>query len=697
MGRINVLDKHTAELIAAGEVVERPASVIKELVENSIDAGSKAITVEIMRGGVSYIRVTDDGCGIMREDIKKAFIRHATSKVANEDDLNSIATLGFRGEALASVSAVAKVELLTLSDNEDMGSRYVIHGGEEIEFDSAGCPIGTTIIVRDIFYNVPARMKFLKKDVAEGNAVTAIIDKIALSHPEIALTYIRDGKQSLKTTGDGNLLSAIYAVYGRDFSKDLIEVNYTLNGVSVHGYVSRPYDARPTRNMQNFFINNRYVRCRTAMVALEEACKGMVMVGKFPSCVLNISLSFEGVDVNVHPAKTEIRFINERPVFDAVYHGVKSALLTNHKEKQMGISDKAQQKTIYNVAGQDNAFKFDSIKLMQQKNQNEKKAFTHNNTTTRPIPEEPIVTLPKKSMPLQPIRLSDSSRESSPVKAYLGMLDRNDKKVDELKAESLDEPVTSVKQTEVLVPEKEEPSVAVKIREKSVDLTGEVKDKSEDLTDNTDEKILESQQLIIEEQNLITQITKPSVRYIGEAFNTYILAQRGDKELMIIDKHAAHERIIYERLKSEKGSAYSQTLLTPITVLLSAGEYDAVINNLDKFSKLGFEIDEFGNSTVAVRAYPQYLSIDDIKSTVEEMAGHLLDNKRQIESEKMDWVYHNIACRAAIKGGNINSDEELKEILRIVENDENIRYCPHGRPVATVIKKNEFEKMFGRV
>lgn len=686
MGRINVLDKHTAELIAAGEVVERPASVIKELVENSIDAGSKSITVEIMRGGVSYIRVTDNGHGIMKEDIRNAFVRHATSKVATEDDLMSISTLGFRGEALASVSAVAKVELMTLSNNEEIGTRFVIHSGEEIEFDSAGCPQGTTIIVRDIFYNVPARMKFLKKDVSEGNAVTAIIDKIALSHPEIAFTYIRDGKQALKTTGDGKLLSAIYAVFGREFAKTLVPVDYSLNGITVTGYVSQPYNSRPNRNMQNFFINNRYVRCRTAMVALEEACKGSVMVGKFPACVLHISLSFEGVDVNVHPAKTEIRFINERPVFDAVYHGVKSALNSNHREKEATLPNRqAAEKTVYNVSGQKTPFSFDSLKLIRQK-QDYSQSRNQQSVESKSTFAEPIISVPRKAAPFQSQRLSDSSDDRKAVEAYLNMLDASDGKSKNGIVKD-----NSEESNEIFVPQ---PSLS----DKGID-----KPKDESLTDSNDTAVTNGEDLQpatqeeIDKNNPITEITKPSVRYIGEVFNTYILAQRGDKEMLIIDKHAAHERIIYEKLKQEKGAAYSQALLEPVTVLLSAGEYDAVTNNTEAFSRLGFEIDDFGSSTVLVRAYPQYLKIEDIKPTVEEMAGYLLDNKKLIESEKMDWVYHSVACRAAIKGGNISNEAELTEILRIVESDEKIRYCPHGRPVSTVIKKSEFEKMFGRV
>ncbi len=326
MGVINVLDKHVAELIAAGEVVERPASVIKELVENAIDAGAKNITVEIKNGGTTFMRVTDDGCGIAKDDVRVAFLRHATSKVKEQEDLDCISTLGFRGEALASIASVSRLQLITRNVNEDIGSSYLIEGGEEVSFDDAGCPVGTTFVIRDLFYNIPARAKFLKKDVSEGNAVSNVIDKTALSRPDIAFTYIRDGKQALKTFGDGKLLSAIYSVFGREFASGLIPVDYKLDSVTVGGYVSKPVHARPNRNMQNFFINGRYVKSRTAMAAVEEAFKHSIMVGKFPSCVLNLSLPFENIDVNVHPSKIEVRFINERPVFDAVYHAVKSAL-----------------------------------------------------------------------------------------------------------------------------------------------------------------------------------------------------------------------------------------------------------------------------------------------------------------------------------------------------------------------------------
>ena len=337
MPKIQVLNKQVAELIAAGEVVDRPSSVIKELVENAVDAGATIITVEIRRGGVTFMRVTDNGCGIAPEDVPTAFLRHATSKVVGEDDLNSIATLGFRGEALASISAVAHVELLTRTPGAVAGVRYTCGGAEEPTLEDAGCPEGTTILVRDLFYNTPARMKFLKKDSTEGNSVAGILDKLALSHPEISFRFLRDGKEQLHTPGDGKLSSTIYAVYGREFSSTLIPVHYELGHVKVEGFISAPTSSRPNRSMQNFFINGRYIRSRTAMAALEEAYKGSIMVGKFPACVLHLHLSFGAVDVNVHPAKLEVRFVNERPIFDAVYHGVKSALHAGDKPKVMEL------------------------------------------------------------------------------------------------------------------------------------------------------------------------------------------------------------------------------------------------------------------------------------------------------------------------------------------------------------------------
>lgn len=655
MGRINILDKHVAELIAAGEVVERPSSVIKELVENSIDAGATAVTVEIKNGGVTFMRVSDNGSGILRDDIRPAFIRHATSKVRVEDDLSAIATLGFRGEALASVSSVSHLELITKAREEDIGTRYLIEGGEEISLDDAGCPDGTTFIIRDLFYNVPARMKFLKTDMAEGNAVSNVVDKIALSHPEIAITYIRDQKTVLRTSGDSKLLSAIYAVYGRDFASSLIPVDYTLGGIHVSGYVSRPENARPNRNMQNFFINRRFVICKTAMAALSEACKGAVMVGKFPSCVLDLDMSFEAVDVNVHPTKLEVRFVNERPVFDAVYHAVKTALMNGDKRVEAKLNKPSVKVNPFELAQ----------KVFRERDEKpsasvpkpdltrlDKRTEQKRSDELFAMLDEPVVTVPKRTA--DSISLSDSA---SPA------------------VENYREYIESVKADKIAEPEKKEeeaPAVPEPIVEKIA-------------VQEADE---EPKPLIDMDENYY--------KYIGEAFGTYIILQKNDKELLLIDKHAAHERIIFEKLKKDKGSGYSQLLLEPITVTLNKIDYTAVTQSLDIFSEAGFDIEDFGSGTVIVRSAPQYLPAEDIESSVIEMAGYLSENKKEIRSEKMEWIYANVSCRAAIKGGNRSTERELIELARQVE-DEDIRRCPHGRPVSLVLTKRELERMFGRL
>lgn len=647
MGRINVLDKHVAELIAAGEVVERPSSVIKELVENSIDAGATAVTIEIKNGGTTFMRVTDNGCGILRDDIKIAFLRHATSKVKVQDDLDKIGTLGFRGEALASISAVSHLELITKSVDENVGTRYVISGGEEVSLDDAGCPDGTTFIIRDLFYNIPARMKFLKTDIGEGNAVSNVVDKIALSHPEVSITYIKDSKQVLKTSGDGKLLSAIYSVYGRDFASSLIPVDYELNGVTVKGYLSKPQNARPNRNMQNFFINKRFVKSRTAMAAIEEACKGSVMVGKFPACVINIDIAFEAVDVNVHPAKIEVRFVNERPVFDAVYHAVKSALFARDTRKNAVFT---QQKSQVRV----NPFEL-AQKVFRERDEETKPSVS----ATVPVKtEQPRVSNPFDILD-EPVKTVTVKPISFDVKVSdVGSVIKTDNIIEKIS--------TTVDSSNATTPVNETVDVA---------------------NDNND----------IEEIKPLIQQSEDTFRYIGEAFKTYIIIEKNSKELILIDKHAAHERIIFERLKSEKGSGFSQMLLEPISVTLNKIDYDSAINNIDMFKDAGFDVEDFGNGVLLVRSAPQYLEKEDIEQTVIEMAGYLTDNKKNIRTEQMDWIYHNVSCRAAIKAGNISTDAELIDIAKKVESDETLRYCPHGRPLCIVISKYEIEKQFGRV
>ena len=663
MGVINVLDKHVAELIAAGEVVERPASVIKELVENAIDAGAKHITVEIKNGGTTFMRVTDDGCGFLREDVKLAFLRHATSKVKEQDDLDHIATLGFRGEALASISAVSRLQLITKSAKEDTGTSYIIEGGEEKSFDDAGCPVGTTFVIRDLFYNIPARAKFLKKDVSEGNTVSNIVDKTALSHPEIAFTFVRDGKQALKTFGDGKLLSAIYAVFGREFTTSLIPVDYQLDGITVSGYVSKPVNSRTNRNMQNFFINGRYVKSRTAMAALEEAFKGSIMVGKFPSCVLNLSLPFEAIDVNVHPSKIEVRFINERPVFDAVYHAAKSALLRHDDRKQAHFKDDSALREIRRSSTFNNAQavfrKPGPPKVQPQiKPKDEFNPFS-DIEFSKPNPKP-------KLQSLDDLHLTDNK---NPFDVYSKHAVKNTKR-EESYSKPQNQPLPLIQK-----PDTPKPAVIAD------------KPKAEEIV--VTEKP-NSEPVVLYEQQ------KDELKYVGELFDTYIIVEKNQKEMLLIDKHAAHERIIYEKLKAEKAGSSAQLLLTPITVTLGKSEYDAAINHLDMFSDCSFEVEDFGNSTLLVRSAPQYIEAAEVADCINEMADYISMGKNDIFTEKMDWFYHNVACRSAIKAGHKNSAQELIDIVKTLEENPQIRYCPHGRPICIVMKKSEIERQFGR-
>lgn len=703
MGVINVLDKHIAELIAAGEVVERPSSVIKELVENSIDAGAKNITVEIKNGGTTFMRVADDGCGIYRDDIKKAFLRHATSKVKTANDLDSIATLGFRGEALASISAVSRLQVITKNENEEIGSCYEIEGGDEISLEEAGCPTGTTFVIRDLFYNIPARSKFLKKDVAEGNAVSALMDKIVLSHPEVAFTFIRDGKQVLRTFGDGKLLSAIYSVFGKDFAKGLIPVDYTLDSVTVKGYISKPINSRPNRNMQNFFINGRFVKTRTGMAALEEAYKGSIMVGKFPSAVLQLTVPYEIIDVNVHPAKIEVRFINERPVFDAIYHAVKTALQQGDERKQVHF----KENTAFNEIKKVNPFNNAQAVFAKAENTPAEKPIKpierieHVLKNSEPKPYNPFDELnlkdeKPKSVSIDNLKMSDSS---NPFDIYSKQAIKRNSELENKKAEFSKQKLEKAEQLILKATQQEEslPKQEITVDDLTAESTETpieteaskeevkpLKEISENSTDNND---------------ALTELPKEQtkLRFLGEAFNTYIIVEKNDNEVLIIDKHAAHERIIYEKLKADSGSANVQYLLTPITVTLDKIDYDAAVSNLDMFAKCSFDVEDFGNGTLLVRSAPQYLAATEIADCITEMSGYIASGKKDIYTEKMDWFYHNVSCRSAIKAGNKSTVQELMDIAWTLEKNPQIKYCPHGRPICIVMTKYEIEKQFGRL
>lgn len=629
MAKINVLPKNVAELIAAGEVVERPASVIKELVENSIDAGATAVTVEIQHGGVTYIRVTDNGCGIERGDVKTAFLRHATSKIKAENDLNSIGTLGFRGEALAAVSAVARVELLTRTENEELGTSYVIAGGEEISLSDAGCPKGTTIIVRDLFFNTPARMKFLKTDVAEANAVGQIMDRIALSHPEISVKFIREGKTALATSGDGKLLSAVYSVLGRDFHKGLIPAENSQDGVTVSGYVCKPVFCKPNRNGQFFFLNGRLVKSGTACAALEQAYKNSAMVGKFPYCVLNITVPFDTVDVNVHPAKTEVRFTDERRVFGAIYYAVKSALASGDTRPEMTLSGAAPH------FAQMTAEQFRQTVIKEP---------------AKPI-EQIVPVVRQEAKPQTTV----SAYEKRPVFSDL------EKPVVAPRKTSLsDEPV----EVKVETVTKEAHSVAEVV-------AAVTKEKKEEIIENIE-----------------------PVKYIGEAFSTYIVAQKGDS-IYLVDKHAAHERILFEKLRREE-KIEQQMLLSSVSVTLQKNEYNAIIENPNLLKAAGFEIEDFGNGSVIVTAIPSALYNCDIASTVSEIAENII-RTGSADIERINDIFHIVACRSAIKAGNISTAAELASLAEQVLSSNDIMYCPHGRPVAMKLTRREIEKQFGRI
>lgn len=634
MAKIHVLDKHVAELIAAGEVVERPASVVKELMENTIDAGAKHVTVEIRDGGVSYIRITDDGCGIHREDVATAFLRHATSKVRTESDLDAIGTLGFRGEALASVAAVAKVEVTTCAAGEMVGTHYVIHGGEEILIEDAGCAEGSTFVVEDLFYNIPARMKFLKKDVSEGNAVAGIVERLALSHPEIAVKFIRNGRVELQTPGDGELLSTIHAVFGKQFASTLIPVKYDMGGVSVNGYVCKPENTRPNRTMQHYFVNDRYVKTQTGMVAIERAYRGKVMTGRFPACVLFIHLSPEAVDANVHPAKIEIRFINEKPVFDAVYYGVLSALESRNSIRQVEMQR-------------------DPIVIQ----------------TTKPNP--PVVETPVKAPIIRPpakVILPNPTPVSNEKKPSIFDLSVDDKPTQVVSLEDCTPYQPIPKPTKPVIEEVKE---VVELPKKSVDVTIAVEPKQTEM------------------------VSEPEIAVIGELFKTYILAQMGES-LFIIDKHAAHERILYNKLKSQS-RVDEQMLLNPVAVTVSREEHTALLESIEELKTAGIDLEDFGGQCVLVRSFPLILSGTDIDSTIREIASGFVGGNREVQSSKLDWIYHSSACRAAIKAGDTSRPAELIDLAKQVLLNDDIRFCPHGRPVCVEMTRKELEKQFGRI
>lgn len=712
---IHVLDKQTAELIAAGEVVERPASAVKELIENAIDAGATQITVKLERGGVSLISVTDNGCGIARSDVPTAFLRHATSKISNESDLERIGTLGFRGEALAAICAVSKVTMITRRAEDEIGTIYTIEGGEEQLCDDVGCAVGTTIEVRDLFYNTPARMKFLKKDVKEGANVSAVVDRIALSHPEVAFKMIKDGKQTLSTQGNGNLRDAVYAVLGRDIALGTIPISYEGGGVKVSGLICKPFKCRPNRNLQLVYLNGRFVKSATVMAALDVGYKNSAMVGKFPYCVLNVEVPFETVDVNVHPAKTEVRFADESRVFDAVRYGVRNALAADTSRpqfEQKGAHIKAKSQEFLNAVFKDGGESLgETVKLPVRAD-----GAKLNDTAAYKTVENAVVG--GRANDIQQ-STADKSTEGSeafdsgefkvtvanPSNYDIAAAKRQDGEFESFNAftgsgvrESVERgPLNSVNiDVEVELPDNDntsKPSVAEPLsteteRQESKDKYNEVQN-----TENIGNETFDKEQSGFQKAARNLQEEEPTARFIGELFKTYILAEQ-DGKLLLIDKHAAHERILFEQQKS-KAVSESQYLLSAATITLEKREYAAITENTELLKKAGFEIEDFGDGTVMVRAVPSMLENDDLESLLSEIADSLLKTG-DVSVEKLDRIYHTVACKAAVKAGWASSEPQLKELMNRALLDPKIRYCPHGRPITVEITRAQLERMFGR-
>ncbi|MCM1226088.1 MAG: DNA mismatch repair endonuclease MutL [Clostridium sp.] len=652
MAEITVLSKDISELIAAGEVIERPASVIKELVENSIDAGAKHIAVEIKNGGTTYMRITDDGCGIAPVQVPIAFLRHATSKIASKDDLDNILTLGFRGEALASVSAVSKVELLTKQSGAEYGTNYVIAGGKEILNEQSGCPDGTTIIIRDIFFNVPVRRKFMKRDAAEANAVISIMQKIILSHPEISFKLIKDNRIEISSAGDGELYSSVYSVYGRDFAHDMIPVDYSENGISVKGYIIKPLYSKSNRSFQNFFINGRFVKSITCSASLEEAYQNLVMVGKYPACVLMLDVPPMTVDVNVHPAKAEVRFSDEKTVFNCVYFAVKNALMASGLIYEFQFKNEAKRSVDY----KSEPFvpeSYDQPKI--------KEAAEKEETVFKTVSNSEYEAPGGSSLEYEPKKHDEVIQFASISTAYA--------------VENAAPPV--------IIDETSLP------HERSVPYSGGFEGFSYLNSDAFKKK-----EIIPE--NPADKEEREQIIVIGEFFKNYIAAQAGDK-IVLIDKHAAHERVIFERLRSRADSSESQLLISGAEILLAETEYSAMLENSKTLADMGFGIDFSNEPFIRVNAVPILLEALNMDEVIPEIAENFLLNKRDPQTHKLDDMLHELACKAAIKANDKNDIKELQKLAETVFYDENIRHCPHGRPVMFVMSRRELEKQFKRI
>ena len=723
MAVIHVLDKHTAELIAAGEVVERPASVVKELLENAIDAGAAQITVSIESGGVKLIEISDNGTGIEAAYIPTAFIRHATSKIQTEEDLNHIHTLGFRGEALASIASVARVEVLTRTEADECASVYRIEGGEAYPIEPGARSVGTTIRVKDLFYNTPARMKFLKKDSSEGTFVADTVAHVALSHPEVSFKFIREGKLQYVTPGDGQLRSASYAVLGREFSRDLIELDNREGVYRVWGLITQPRSCRASRSMQYFYINGRYVRNRTMMAGMEMAFKGTTMQGKFPGGILLLEMPSDLVDVNVHPAKTEVRFARENDIFDLVYHATKLALAQpGTGERLFAFEESKNEKN--NEKSNISEKNEDSSKNTVKKNhftglsavipgQAEPGTLEHHPKTAPSVASAAPVAL-APAVPARPVRPAAAEADILPRPSTASPSEHSWTTVAASAPLNPDVSLHSPKW-----PEEEadlaEP-VAPRFRAASSEAQLDIEPDADDLPGAQDHmaawdpapqpKTAEPAPAEMEEtlapagtpeqMGFDLQEGPEPLRYVGELFRTYILAERGD-EVCIIDKHAAHERQLFEKLAASYGDVPSQLLLEPVVVELSAEEKTALLTNIDLLERAGLEIDDFGGNSVFLRAVPADVEQGSAEDLLVELAAKLAHGSRDALSEKTEWVLHSISCRAAIKAGDHTSPQELMALAEKILSGEVPPFCPHGRPCVLKLTRKELEKQFGRI
>ena len=712
MAVIHVLDKHTAELIAAGEVVERPASVVKELLENSIDAGATQVTVSIESGGVKLIEISDNGTGIEAEYISTAFIRHATSKIETPDDLTNIHTLGFRGEALASIASVARVELTTRTEVDEFATVYRIEGGEEVSREPGARAVGTTIRVKDLFYNTPARMKFLKKDSSEGTFVSDTVTHVALSHPEVSVKFIREGKLQYVTPGDGQLRGAAYAVLGREFSRDLIELKNQEGVYRITGLVTPPKSCRASRSMQHFYINGRYVRNRTMMAGMEMAFKGTMMQGKFPGGILLLEMPADLVDVNVHPAKIEARFARENDVFDVVYHAVKLALAQPGTGERLFTfeADKEEEKA-------ENSKKDADIIKNDVKNNNFTglSAIIRGQADPGVLPQQHWEPAKPAAAPQQPAPSAAMQIPTAPsVPRWKGSA-QNEDMLDpfvtlhspKLETTKAPEPFRAAASETQLDVEPEFGETKLHSPQDHMAAWNPAQEAPKEEPESTpcaetepDAPEAAEQETVLaepEQMNFDPTADQPEpLRYVGEVFRTYILAERGD-ELCLIDKHAAHERQLYEKLAANYGNVPSQMLLEPAAIDLAAEEKQALLDNIPLLENAGLEIADFGGNTVVLRAVPADVEPQNAESLLVEIANKLLKGGHDALNEHTEWVLHSISCRAAIKAGDKSSPQELLALAEKILSGEVPPFCPHGRPCVLKLTRKELEKQFGRI